>query len=127
MDITVKIEGLDQLTEAIALVGSAIACTKGMVKTQEALDTIAQKQEKPQEPPAEKVEKPQEPQATVPTGKQAYTFEQIQLACAQVSQAGRREDLQGLLTDFGLNTLLDLEESQYNDFVLKLRDLGGTI
>lgn len=127
MDVTVKIEGLDQLTEAIALVGSAIACTKGMVKTQEALDDIAQKQEKPQEPPAEKVEKPQESQTTVPTGKQAYTFEQIQLACAQVSQDGKREELKSLINSFGLNSLLDLEESQYNDFVLKLRDLGGTI
>lgn len=127
MDITVKIEGLDQLTEAIAQVGSAIACTKGMVKTQEALDTIAQKQGKPQEPPVEKVEKPQEPQATVPTGKQAYTFEQIQLACAQVSQDGKREELKGLINNFGLNSLLELGEDQFNDFVLKLRELGGTI
>lgn len=129
MDVTVKIEGLDQLTEAIALVGSAIACTKGkgMVKTQETLDTIAQKQEKPQEPPVEKVEKLQEPQATVPTGKQAYTFEQIQLACAQVAQDGKREELKSLINSFGLNSLLELGEGQYNDFVLKLRELGGTI
>lgn len=129
MDITVKIEGLDQLTEAIALVGSALANTKGMV-TQEALEDIAKKQEKPQDvvaEPVEKVEKSQEPQATVPTGKQAYTFEQIQLACAKVSQAGKREGLKSLINNFGLNSLLDLEEDQYNDFVLKLREIGGTI
>lgn len=130
MDITVKIEGLDQLTEAIALVGSALANTKGMIKTQEALEDIGKKQDKPQDKvdkPVEKVEKPQEPQATVPTGKQAYTFEQIQLACAQVSQDGKREELKSLINNFGLNSLLELEESQYNDFVLKLREIGGTI
>lgn len=134
MDITVKIEGLDQLTEAIALVGSALANTKGMVKTQEALEDIAKKQEKPQDKvdkPVEKVEKPQEPtsqaQGTVPTGQAAYSFEQIQLACAKVAQAGKRAELQGLINGFGLNSLLELKEDQYNDFVLKLREIGGTI
>lgn len=134
MDITVKIEGLDQLTEAIALVGSALASTKGMVKTQEALDDIAQESQKAQDwvaEPVEKVEKSQEPtsqpQGVVPTGQAAYSFEQIQLACAKVAQAGKRAELQGLINGFGLNSLLELKEGQYNDFVLKLREIGGTI
>lgn len=130
MEVTIKIEGLDQLTEAIAMLGGAMAYFKG-ASAEEAADAVedvtANKEEsvpKVEEsiPNAEEL-----PQATVPTGQAAYSFEQIQLACAKVAQAGKRAELQGLINGFGLNSLLELKEEQYNDFVLKLREIGGTI
>lgn len=123
MEVTIKIEGLDQLTEAVAMLGGAIAYFKG-ASAEEAVASVSEVAAKKEEsiPNAEEL-----PQATVPTGQAAYSFEQIQLACAKVAQAGKRAELQGLINSFGLNSLLELKEEQYNDFVLKLRGIGGTI
>lgn len=123
MEVTIKIEGLDQLTEAVAMLGGAMAYFKG-ASAEEAVASVSEVTAKKEEsiPNAEEL-----PQATVPTGQAAYSFEQIQLACAKVAQAGKRAELQGLINSFGLNSLLELKEEQYNDFVLKLREIGGTI
>lgn len=123
MEVTIKIEGLDQLTEAVAMLGGAMAYFKG-ASAEEAVASVSEVTAKKEEsiPNAEEL-----PQATVPTGEAAYSFEQIQLACAKVAQAGKRAELQGLINSFDLNSLLELKEEQYNDFVLKLREIGGTI
>lgn len=123
MEVTIKIEGLDQLTEAVAMLGGAMAYFKG-ASAEDAADAVEEVTAKKEE----SVPKTEEsPQATVPTGQAAYSFEQIQLACAKVAQAGKRAELQGLINGFGLNSLLELKEEQYNDFVLKLRGIGGVI
>lgn len=138
MVVTIKIEGLDQLTEAVATLGGAMAYFKGASAdvAVEAVEDVTTKMDerlpKAEDWVAEPVEKimpkvEEAPQATVPTGQAAYSFEQIQLACAKVSQAGKRNELKELINDFGLNSLLELKEEQYNDFVLKLREIGGTI
>ena len=130
MDVTIRIEGLDQLTEAIAMLGGAMAYFKG-ASAEEAVASVNEVKAKAEESisKAEENSTKEEklPQATVPTGQAAYSFEQIQLACAKASQAGKRNELQGLINGFGLNSLLELKEEQYNDFVLKLREIGGTI
>lgn len=66
-------------------------------------------------------------QETVPTETPAYAFEQIQVACANLARAGKRTELGNLIKDFGLASLPDLKEDQYNAFALKLREIGGTI
>lgn len=123
MEVVIKIEGLDQLTEAVAMLGGAMAYFKG-ASAEDAVASVGEVTAKMEDRIA-KVE--EAPQATVPTGEAAYSFEQIQLACAKVAQAGKRAELQGLINGFGLNSLLELKEEQYNDFVLKLRGIGGTI
>lgn len=82
---------------------------------------------------AESVEKAKEEvaqapaQETVPTETPAYTFEQIQVACANLAREGKRTELGNLIKEFGLASLPDLQEDQYNAFALKLREIGGTI
>lgn len=66
-------------------------------------------------------------QETVPTETPAYTFEQIQVACANLAREGKRTELGNLIKEFGLASLPDLKENQYNAFALKLREIGGTI
>lgn len=66
-------------------------------------------------------------QEAVPTETPAYTFEQIQVACANLARAGKRTELGNLIKGFGLASLPDLKEDQYNAFALKLRGIGGTI
>lgn len=76
----------------------------------------------------EKEELAQAPaQETVPTETPAYTFEQIQVACANLAREGKRTELGNLIKEFGLASLPDLQEDQYNAFALKLREIGGTI
>lgn len=66
-------------------------------------------------------------QEAVPTETPAYTFEQIQVACANLAREGKRTELGNLIKEFGLASLPDLQEDQYNAFALKLREIGGTI
>ncbi|WP_288961790.1 hypothetical protein [uncultured Peptoniphilus sp.] len=66
-------------------------------------------------------------QEAVPTETPAYTFEQIQVACANLAREGKRTELGNLIKEFGLASLPDLKEDQYNAFALKLREIGGTI
>ena len=130
MEVTIKIEGLDQLTEAIVMLGGAMAYFKGASAEEaaDAVEDVTAKKEESVPKVEESIPNAEElPQATVPTGQAAYSFEQIQLACAKVAQAGKRAELQGLINGFGLNSLLELKEEQYNDFVLKLRGIGGVI
>lgn len=65
--------------------------------------------------------------ASVPTAEVAYSFEEIQLACAELVRAGKREVLAKLIREFGLSSLPELAKEQYNEFALKLRAIGGTI
>ena len=82
---------------------------------------------------AESVEKAKEEvaqapaQEAVPTETPAYTFEQIQVACANLAREGKRTELGNLIKEFGLASLPDLKEDQFNAFALKLREIGGTI
>jgi hypothetical protein len=87
----------------------------------------------PAQAKAESVEKAKEEvaqapaQEAVPTETPAYTFEQIQVACANLAREGKRTELGNLIKVFGLASLPDLKEDQYNAFALKLREIGGTI
>ena len=87
----------------------------------------------PAQAKAESVEKTKEEvaqapaQEAVPTETPAYTFEQIQVACANLAREGKRTELGNLIKEFGLASLPDLKEDQYNAFALKLREIGGTI
>lgn len=87
----------------------------------------------PAQAKAESVEKAKEEptqapaQETVPTETPAYSFEQIQVACANLAREGKRTELGNLIKEFGLASLPDLKEDQYNAFALKLREIGGTI
>lgn len=85
-------------------------------------------QAKAESPEKAKEEPAQAPaQETVPTETPAYTFEQIQVACANLAREGKRTELGNLIKEFGLASLPDLQEDQYNAFALKLREIGGTI
>lgn len=70
---------------------------------------------------------PQPIVAPVQTAEIAYSFEQIQTCAASVARAGKRDELANALKDVGITTLMELKPEQYNSFVLKLRELGGTI
>ena len=65
--------------------------------------------------------------ATVPTTVQTYTMEQLAVAATQIVDAGRRTELVGLLSSFGVQALTALPKDQYGAFATQLRALGAKI
>ena len=69
---------------------------------------------------------PEQP-APVPTTQQTYTMEQLAVAATQLVDAGRREELVGLLGQFGVQALTALPKEQYGAFATALRQMGAKI
>ena len=114
------LNSLDKL-ETVPMTAPASTFPKGesaQALAQEKAESVEKAKEEPAQAPA---------QETVPTETPAYTFEQIQVACANLAREGKRTELGKLIKDFGLASLPDLKEVQYNAFALKLREIGGTI
>ena len=133
MEINVKVSFEERFLgalERLAWINKCTPATSGL-KCLDKLETVPMTA--PAQGKAESVEKAKEEpaqapaQETVPTETPAYTFEQIQVACANLARAGKRTELGNLIKEFGLASLPDLKEDQYNAFALKLREIGGTI
>ena len=150
MEINVRVSFEERFLGALEKLVGVCSCTparSGLVSIGEVENTLAtapastfpkgESAQGPAQAKAESVEKPKKEvaqapaqapaQEAVPTETPAYTFEQIQVACANLARAGKRTELGNLIKDFGLASLPDLKEDQYNAFALKLREIGGTI
>jgi hypothetical protein len=57
----------------------------------------------------------------------AYTMEQLGLAGMQLVDAGRREEVAQLLTQFGVSKLTDLPKERYAEYAMALRQRGAKI
>lgn len=142
MEINVRISFEERFLGALEKLVGVCSCTparSGLVSIGEVENTPVtapagtipkgESAQAPAQAKAESVEKAKEEpaQETVPTETPAYTFEQIQVACANLAREGKRTELGNLIKEFGLASLPDLKEDQYNAFALKLREIGGTI
>lgn len=66
-------------------------------------------------------------QAAVPTTAKTYTLEDLQRASGALVQAGKIQQLQGLLQQFNAVSLAHLAQENFGAFALKLRELGADI
>lgn len=117
---TSGLKSLDEL-KTVPMTAPAGTFPKGesaQAPAQAKAESVEKAKEEPAQAPA---------QEAVPTETPAYTFEQIQVACANLAREGKRTELGNLIKEFGLASLPDLKEDQYNAFALKLREIGGTI
>ena len=146
MEINVKVSFEERFLEALERLAWVYRCTPATsgLKSLDELRPVpmtapastfpkGESAQGPAQAKAESVEKTKEEpaqapaQEAVPTETPAYTFEQIQVACANLAREGKRTELGNLIKEFGLASLPDLKEDQYNAFALKLREIGGTI
>lgn len=67
------------------------------------------------------------PQQSVPTTSHSYTAEDLQKAAITLVDKGMMTQLQGLLQQFGVNSLPDLPKDRYGDFATALRGMGAQI
>lgn len=67
--------------------------------------------------------------AAVPaqTAPQTYTVQQLGQAARPLMENGRQQELIGLLTEFGVQSVAALPENRRADFAARLRAMGGLI
>ena len=121
MEVTIKIEGLDQLTEAIAMLGGAMAYFKG-ASAEEAADAVEAVTTKKEES-VPKVEENSVKGEAAPV----YTLEALQVAAVDLARNGKRDDLAAALAECGAETLPKLPEDKFNVFGEKLKALGAKL
>lgn len=66
-------------------------------------------------------------QTTPVAAARAYAFADLQVAAAALCDAGKRNEVLGLLSEQGIPALSALPMEQYGAFATKLRALGGKI
>lgn len=127
MEIKIKIEGIEQLTEALALIGSALAYKHDMIHTAEGavdvmlditdkVDDLTEEEEVKKEV-VEKVvsEVVQAPKEDVKT---SFTREDVRAAFVAKNSPSTRNKLKAILDKFGAPNISELEE-KYFDGVMK--------
>ena len=70
---------------------------------------------------------PQVAPAPAPTQTIKYTVQQLAVAAMQLKDQGRIADLQGLLVQFGVASMVELKDDQLDAFAQALRGLGVTL
>ena len=101
-------------------IGEGGAAISGQVPVQTAPQPVAHAV--PQAAPQEPV-----PTAAVPTASVSYTLDDLARAGMSLMDIGRREELQALLSSFGVDALPQLPKDQYGAFATALRGLGAKI
>lgn len=71
------------------------------------------------------------PQATpvstaipVSNAVQTYTQDQLAVAMGRALDSGKMAEIQKILSDFGVSSLMELKPEQYNDLALRLKEIG---
>lgn len=121
MEVTIKIEGLDQLTEAVAMLGGAMAYFKG-ASAEDAVASVGEVTAKMDDRLAKAKENSAKEEASP-----VYTLEALQAAAVELARNGKRDDLAAALAECGAETLPKLAEDQFNIFAEKLKALGANL
>lgn len=133
MEIKITINGLDQLTEALALIGSALALQRGMVNTAEAaanlmLDVTDKIEDLTGgEDDIEETTKESAMELTANEEKKDVSFkitiEDVRAAFMAKNSKGNTEKLKSILNDFGVKKVTDLEEKDFEAVLNALEEI----
>ena len=125
VEIKIKIEGLDQLTEAMALLGSALAYRGGLVNTAEAavelMEEVKSKVRK-----EDTVEVAKETATKIDVTPEVpevpeITIEQIrEMFVAKNNIKGNAPKLKAILAEFGARKVTDLQEKDFPEVLKRL-------
>lgn len=115
MVVTIKIEGLDQLTEAVAMLGGAMAYFKDASPEEavEAVEDVTAKKE-------EKSEKKEENIAKEEVSEPSISRDEVRALFAAKNTKDKRTQLKGILDKYGAKNISSLKEK---DFEAVVKDL----
>lgn len=118
MEVTIKIEGLDQLTEAIAMLGGAMAYFKGASAevAADAVEAVTAKEE-------ERLPNAEESTAKEEAGaKSSVSRDEVRALFAAKNTKDKRTQLKGILDKYGAKNISSLKEEDFEDV---MKDLGA--
>jgi len=128
MEVKIKIEGLDQLTEAMALLGSALAYRGGLVNTAEAavelMEEVKSKVRK-----EDTVEVAKETATKIDVTPEApevpeITIEQIrEMFVVKNNIKSNAPKLKAILAEFGARKVTDLQEKDFPEVLKRLEEI----
>lgn len=143
-EIKIMVEGLKELTEAVRALAAAAGAQPADTHGQAAIPTQMQYTQ-----PAPAAQVPLNyGQPPVPVGQaglqavgnaiaggavpttataQEYTIEQLQVAAAGLTSAGKMPQVMGILQGFGIQAMTELQKGQYAAFAAALREAGAQI
>lgn len=116
MELTINIK-CDELVKAInricdAMIGGAVLNSTSQAPQIEAKKEMAK---------AEKEAVKKEPE-TEKTTEETITVEEVRAGLAKLSKTKGKEVAKGLLSDFGVSKITELEENQYSDFLNAIKE-----
>jgi len=139
MEITIKIEGLDQLTESLALIGAALAykndmapTAKSAVKLMNEVTATTEEVEKPKkeetkkEDPKKETKKAKDPE---PKKEEAdskattVTREEVRAALVAKNSPSTRDKLKAILDKYEAPNITALKEEHFEDVLKELEAL----
>jgi hypothetical protein len=130
MEITITIKGLDQLTESLALIGSALAYQKSMAPTAKAaadlmneVTSVPESEEKITEAP-DKVPEEEPKNKVIAEGPPMPTIEQVRKVFVNKNNIkGNTPKLKAILNGFGVKKVTDLKEEDFPEVLKKLEEI----
>lgn len=130
MEIKIKIEGLDQFTESIALLASAMAYRNGMLNTaKDAIDivdkTVVEEKKVVETPKKEAIKETKEKIATESREmhkevESKFTREDVRAAFVEKNSPSTRNKLKAILDKFETPNITELEEKYFEDAMKEL-------
>lgn len=121
MEVTIKIEDLDQLTEAVAMLGGAMAYFKG-VSAEEAVSIVEDvkasraKPEKKEENSA----KDEENSAKAEVSEPSVSRDEVRALFAAKNTKDKRTQLKGILDKYGAKNISSLKEEDFDAIIKDL-------
>jgi len=128
MEIRIKIDGLDEFTQTIALLASALAYRNGMENTAKSAEEIIDRlMEDKEETIVEEVKETSTEDALAPAPAPEtpqITIEQIREAfVAKNSIKSNTPKLKAILAEFGARKVTDLQEKDFPEVLKKLEEI----
>lgn len=122
MEVTIKIEGLDQLTEVVAMLGGAMAYFKG-VSADEAVkpvEEVAAKIEKNIPKIEEKLPEVEENSAKAEVSEPSVSRDEVRALFAAKNTKDKRTQLKGILDKYGAKNISSLKEEDFDAIIKDL-------
>lgn len=124
MEIRIKIDGLDEFTQTIALLASALAYRNGMENTaksaEEIMDRLMEDKDK-EETIVEEVKETSTEDA--PALQNKYTREEVRAAFVAKNSPSNRNQLKAVLDKYGASNISELKEEYFEAVMKDLEEL----
>lgn len=121
MEVTIKIEGLDQLTEAVAMLGGAMAYFKG-VSAEEAVSLVEDVKASRANPEkkGERLPNTEENSAKKEVSEPSVSRDEVRALFAAKNTKDKRTQLKGILDKYGAKNISSLKEEDFDAIIKDL-------